>query len=126
MKQKITVLMILIALTIPVAANTTIKQFQLSNQCKTVVFQLPANPTTGYSWTVLDYNQARFKKKKARFESPKSERIGAGGKMLFTFTLREGYGLNKPAVFLLSYGQAWNKDSSEKTMVVIEFVDKPC
>jgi predicted secreted protein/nitrous oxidase accessory protein NosD len=48
---------------------------------------LPANPTTGYEWTV-DYDYVLLKKESAQFESEIAEpvRVGAGGSSVFVFT----------------------------------------
>lgn len=104
----------------------TFTQVEQSNQCPFVSFQLPANPTTGYSWKVVDYNQARFKEGKVTFNAPKTKRIGAGGTITFHFNKIEKGDNGKDAVFLLAYGQAWEKESYENRIVVIKFVDKPC
>ena len=48
---------------------------------------LPANPTTGYEWTV-DYDYVLLKKESAQYESAIAEpvRVGAGGSSVFVFT----------------------------------------
>lgn len=110
--------------TASVAAS--VHQIEQSKHCKAVTFQLPANPTTGYSWQIIDYNQSRFKAEKSVYIAPKNKRIGAGGKMTFNFNKIEKDDSGKDAVFLLAYGQAWNKQSYDNSVVVVKFVDKPC
>jgi predicted secreted protein len=108
------------------AMANPLQTIEQSKQCSSISFQLPANPTTGYSWQVVDYNQTRFQKEKATFVAPKTKRIGAGGMMTFNFKKIEKDDSGKDAVFLLAYGQAWNKQSYNNTVVIVNFVDKPC
>lgn len=125
MKKHITIL-IGCGLIATTSMAATVHQIEQSKQCPSVTFQLPANPTTGYSWKVVDYNQSRFNEEKATFAAPKAKLIGAGGTMTFNFKKIEKDDSAKDAVFLLAYGQAWNKQSYDNTVVVVKFVDKPC
>ncbi len=104
----------------------SIQEVEQSKLCSSVTFELSANLSTGYSWQVIDYNQTRFKKKKESYEAPDKKLIGSGGKMKFSFSKVDKEDSAKEAVFLLAYGQAWNKQSYENTVILVKFTDKPC
>ena len=53
---------------------------------RSLVVELPGNPTTGYEWTVVRADPTLFRLEKSSF-SPDSSAIGAGGTFSFRFQL---------------------------------------
>jgi len=52
---------------------------------ETFVIVLDANPTTGYSWSVVDSGPARIVNVGSAFLRPETGRVGAGGKQILLF-----------------------------------------
>jgi predicted secreted protein len=52
---------------------------------ETFVIVLDANPTTGYSWSVVDSAGSRIANVGSAFLRPESGRVGAGGKQILLF-----------------------------------------
>lgn len=53
----------------------------------TLALRLPANPTTGFSWTIAKNDDAKLKSAgKPEFEPPDKKVVGAGGTQIFRFT----------------------------------------
>ncbi len=65
---------------------------------------LDSNPTTGYSWEILPYNDSIIRFIKSKYK-PNSDRIGSDGKRIIEFKA-----LNKGKTVLeLSYLRVWEK-----------------
>lgn len=82
---------------------------------------LPANPTTGYQWTVNHFDALRFKLTSKHFVSPQSKLIGAGGQMVFSFQLQKGKSYPKQTELSFRYAQPWNPPSATTTKVTVIF-----
>lgn len=82
---------------------------------------MPANPTTGFLWTVTKYDNKTFQQSQGHYFAPNTKRIGAGGKMVFTFTCRKGKKRPHSTSVLLSYARPWEKTSASVTKVVVNF-----
>ncbi len=82
---------------------------------------LPANPTTGYQWTVKKFDESLFKLTSKHYISPQSKLIGAGGQMVFSFQLRKGKSYPKQAELSFSYAQPWEPSSATATKVIVKF-----
>ena len=80
---------------------------------------LDSNPTTGYSWEILPYNESviRFAKSKYR---PNTDRIGSNGKRIIEF---KAFGKGK-TILELFYLRVWKNDKGPinkfKITVVVE------
>lgn len=83
--------------------------------------KLAANPTTGYQWSLKHYDKKRFKIVSSEYIAPKTQLIGAGGQMVYTFKLQEGKSYPAKTKMLFTYGRSWEPKTSENTRVVINF-----
>src|SRR5437870_545713 len=56
-------------------------------QPKTSEFEIiqPANPTTGYRWTLISYDKHLLELIRSNYENKKPQLIGSGGKMSWIF-----------------------------------------
>jgi inhibitor of cysteine peptidase len=70
----------------------------------TLVITLDANPTTGYSWHVLEIDDSILKAGKTEFR-PQSNLLGAPGKEIMYFTALE----NGETKLVLGYLRPWEK-----------------
>jgi inhibitor of cysteine peptidase len=82
---------------------------------------VPANPTTGFLWTVTKYEKNIFQQSHSSYIAPNTKRIGAGGKMVFTFTCRKGKKLPHSTRVLLRYARPWDKTTASVTKIVVNF-----
>ena len=85
------------------------------------VVSLPANPTTGFQWTVSSYDTSKFKLKGAQYTHKATKLIGAGGTMTFTFALIKGQTYPKSTTMSFSYGRSWDAKSAHPKVLTIQF-----
>lgn len=102
------------------AAQASTMKVNTSQKCFTVT--LPANPTTGYQWTVLHYDKKLFTLSKSHYQHSKTHLIGSGGEMLFTFTLKQRKSFPKQSDILFKYSRSWEKEGGSQKEVTIKFV----
>lgn len=92
--------------------------------CKHFEVFLPANPTTGYQWSVQGFDRERFKLTKDTFVNANYSRAGAPGVHVYFFDLREGVECPKDTTICFSYARAWEPDAGVCKQVSISFKDK--
>lgn len=85
------------------------------------VVSLEANPTTGYQWTVVHYNKQLLSLGRSQYQKAKSNLIGAGGRMLFTFNLKKGVKYPAETDLVFKYARAWEPQSSTIKTVSVQF-----
>ena len=86
------------------------------------VVGLPANPSTGYQWTITSYDKKIVKLTASQFIPPRTRLIGAGGKMTFTFVRIKGQPVPKATQMTFTYARSWDKKSGVLKRVRINFV----
>lgn len=87
------------------------------------VVTLDANPTTGYQWTVVDYDKELLQLTSSTYRRPDTKLIGAGGKMLYTFTLCKGKKYPDQTAITFLYARSWEKkESGTLQKVIIHFM----
>lgn len=94
---------------------------KVSNQQSSFVVNLEANPTTGYQWEVVSYDKALLTLKSSVYQRPDTKLIGAGGQMLFTFTVNKGKTHPKSTKLVFKYARPWEKDTGTLQKVVVNF-----
>jgi len=84
----------------------------------TLVFSLPANPTTGYQWILKTYDQSvlSFQKKAYKVSS---QRIGAPGNMTWVFKLSHQNPAMTHTEIILEYKRPWQADIIKVMKVVV-------
>lgn len=85
------------------------------------VVNLAANPTTGFQWTVVSYDKTLLTLSDSRYQKPNTQLIGAGGHMLFTFTLNKGKAYPKSTDLVFKYARPWEKSSGTLQNVTVNF-----
>ena len=89
------------------------------------VITLEANPTTGYQWSVVSFDKDLLTLSSSYYQGPDSKLIGAGGHMLFTFTLNKEKAYPKTTDLFFSYARPWEKgDTGAKQKVTVHFFAK--
>ncbi|KTC78411.1 protease inhibitor I42 family protein [Legionella brunensis] len=82
---------------------------------------LPANPTTGYQWTVESYDKSIIKLLSSRYVAPQTKLIGAGGQMQFTFQLLKGKSYPQNTTLQFKYARPWEPETGTMKQVVVNF-----
>lgn len=75
------------------------------------IITLPANPTTGFQWTVLNLDKKLISLTGSQFEKPNTKLIGAGGQMHFSFTLNKASTYPASTEIVFQYARPWEKGS---------------
>ena len=92
---------------------------ELAPKQSSFTITLPANPTTGFSWTVKSYDKEYFKLAKKEYLPSEPKRIGSGGSSLFTFDVQKVFD-GKQAITLV-YARPWEPQSASKQVVEVSF-----
>jgi inhibitor of cysteine peptidase len=82
---------------------------------------LNANPTTGYQWKVVSFDKGLLTLADSQYQKPDSKLIGAGGKMLFTFTLNKGKTYPAKTDMVFKYARPWEDKSGTVQKVTVNF-----
>ena len=88
------------------------------------VVSLSANPTTGYQWSVIDYDRAHFELIKSEYVGASKPRIGQAGEMVFHFKYKVDVTLPSSTSILFSYSRFFEPGSGYKQRVNIVFKPK--
>lgn len=93
---------------------------ELNLNSRQFVISFPANPSTGYLWTIVSYDENRFHLIRSEYMTPnKINRIGAPGKMIYEFEVREAGTYPFSSKIKFRYARSWDKNSGiEKTAVI--------
>lgn len=84
---------------------------------------LAANPTTGFQWTVEKLDKKLLTLTNSTYQKPASKAIGAGGQMLYTFSLNKGKVYPKSTQLNFKYARPWEKeDTGIKQKVLVHFI----
>lgn len=96
----------------------------LSVQSNKPVFtiSLAGNATTGFEWSVVDYNKELFTLTNSHYEPPHTKLVGAGGQMIFTFKLNPGKKYPKTSTMHFKYARSWEPQSATRKELVINFL----
>lgn len=86
------------------------------------VVTLAANPTTGYEWSVVQFDKKLLSLDDSHFEKPKTNLIGAGGQMHFTFSLHQGVHCPASTAIQFRYARSWEPNSGTMKTVTVRFV----
>ena len=89
------------------------------------VVKLGANPTTGYQWEVVEFDKNLLTLTSSQFQKPQSKLMGAGGQMLFTFSLNKGKKYPGETSMVFKYARSWEPESGILKKVNVKFVSRP-
>jgi inhibitor of cysteine peptidase len=88
------------------------------------VVSLPANPTTGYQWSIVEFDKNLLTLSASHFETNKTDRIGAGGDMIFTFLLLPNKNYPKHTEIKFKYARSWEQNTGMTKSVTVNFVSQ--
>ena len=72
---------------------------------------LPANPTTGFQWSVVEYDKNIFELINKQYITSNVGLIGAGGNTLFTFKLKKQSSYPGFSIIKFKYSRSWEPES---------------
>lgn len=85
------------------------------------VIRLAANPTTGFQWSVADYDKDLLHLVSSDYQPNQSKRVGAGGVMFFTFERNKGKVYPASTNILCHYARPWEPESATEKQVQVIF-----
>ncbi|WP_298625288.1 protease inhibitor I42 family protein [uncultured Legionella sp.] len=103
------------------AADTL--SMNVNNNVTSFKVTLAANPTTGFQWTAEEYDKDLLTLTDSEYIRPKTKLIGAGGEMMFVFTLNKGKTVPKSTKMLFKYARAWETGTGKEQTVVVNFIN---
>lgn len=86
---------------------------------------LPSNPTTGYQWTVSAFDKRLFRLVNSQYIPAQTTRIGAGGRMVFTFAPTKTKTYPASTQMQFTYARPWEPNSGTIKKLTIQFSKKP-
>ena len=86
------------------------------------VVTLASNPTTGYQWTVTQYDKRLFKLLGSHFDAPRTRMLGAGGQMNFNFALIKGKKYPVSSQMVFTYARPWEHNNGTVQSVTLNFL----
>lgn len=92
---------------------------------KNFVISLAANATTGYQWSVVQFDKSILTLSSSVYQTPQTKLIGAGGQMLFTFALNKGRSYPRMMHLTFKYARSWEKEGSGSVQQVTVYFDRP-
>jgi inhibitor of cysteine peptidase len=96
----------------------------VSKDQSSFVVNLAANATTGFQWSVVEFDKDLLTLSSSVYQRPDTKLIGAGGRMLFTFSLNKGKTYPKTTDLSFKYARPWEKeDTGTVQKVTVNFIE---
>ena len=84
------------------------KAIQITKQAQKVVLKLKSNPTTGYSWLLVNYDPNLVTPIDRKYVAPKSQSVGAPGYQVWRFAVNaKAFVVPKMTEITLQYARPW-------------------
>lgn len=98
--------------------TSNLRRLSMANDQFLITF--PANPTTGYEWKIISYDQRQLRLLKSQYMTPdKTKMMGAAGKMIYEFEIRDTAVYPVNSIILFQYARPWDQENSIfKTAVI--------
>ena len=95
------------------------EKLHISSKQDDFTVHLAANPTTGFQWSLLRYDEKLFELINRHYISSKVGVMGAGGEMLYTFKLKKQAKYPRKSVLEFKYARSWEPDTATKHQVTV-------
>ena len=89
--------------------------------CPRFEISLPANPSTGFRWTLESYDIEHFVCLETDYVPATTTRMGAPGTRIFYFKSKDNVVCPESTRLRFSYGRPWEMDVSTSTEVTVTF-----
>ena len=108
-------------------SGTTVAQaaqtYQVMLSQNTFAVTLQSNPTTGFQWSVKQYDESLLTLTTSQFIPPSNTHLmGAPGQMMFHFAIKKGAVRPKNTSIQLVYRRPWESKAGTVKRVTIHFV----
>lgn len=119
-----TIMMTLLCLVVS-SVQAADKQMTINVKAKDSAFEvtLPANPTTGYQWTLQKYDKTLVKAGDEHFLVPQSGLMGASGFSVFNFQVKSGVQRPASTTLVFRYARSWEPGSARTETVTVRFAN---
>lgn len=97
------------------------KSISVDASCSRFEVKLPANPSTGFLWTLDSYDTERFTYLETEYIAAPTTRMGTSGTRIFYFKPKEGINCPESTTLRFLYGRSWESDSNSSTEVIVHF-----
>lgn len=118
--MKIFLSCILLGLSMIANADDTLSM-NVNPEESSFVVKLAANPTTGFQWSVVKYDKNLLTLSSSQYQKPQTNLIGAGGQMMFTFTLNKGKSRPDKTNLVFKYARSWEPNTATTKNVTVDF-----
>jgi len=88
------------------------KKFTLQENQDTFTVTLASNPTTGYQWTLENYDKNIFRLKGHKYAVSHPELIGSGGDIVFTFAIVKAERYPDSSIITFKHSRRWEPQSA--------------
>lgn len=75
------------------------------------IIKLPANPSTGFEWTIKHYDKTVLNLNKQTYQAIQSGRVGAGGVMVYCFSRKHDALYSTSTTIVFRNARAWEPAS---------------
>lgn len=84
---------------------------------------LPANPTTGFKWSIIDYDKNIFELESSRYTASKVGLIGSGGDRVYIFHIKQLSKYPKFSIIKFKYSRSWEPGNSSVYRDIKVYID---
>ena len=118
MVKKCLIYVLTLLLSVNMLWASPVLSIQLKRFQKEFSIVLAENPTTGYTWSIDSIDKKQLALVKKDYQAASEQRMGSGGKVLFTFKVLPGF--TQETELSLSLKRPWEKDKGQvKTFRII-------
>jgi inhibitor of cysteine peptidase len=102
----------------------SIPTIQVQATQSTFEVHLPANPTTGFQWSVTSYPKKIVKLIGKKYQAKQPMLVGSGGEMVFSFQCLSAQSRPHQTTMWFTYQRPWEKQATQPTPVRVVFLKK--
>lgn len=113
---------LLLGVSVIAHANDNEVIMNVSVKVPSFIVDLPANPTTGFQWSVVQYDKKLLILSANHYQATNTSLIGGGGEMHFIFSLQTGKKFPESTEIKFKYSRYWEPASAIMKKVTINFV----
>lgn len=105
------ILLLISSLVLPIGCSAK-DNLIISAKEEIFTITLPANPTTGFLWSVSDYDKNLFELVEQNYITSNSNLIGAGGNSIFKFKIKKQSKYPNFSIIKFKYSRSWEAKSA--------------
>ena len=102
-------------------AHASDQSLNVDPSATTFIINLPSNPTTGYKWSVVNYDKNLLTLSGTKYKAAKIGLIGSGGQTFYTFTLNKGKSYPAQTILSFQYARPWEQNEGSVKNITVTF-----